>query len=122
MDTDTLLAQARALGDALLQHERVQSYLRVRATLESDREAARLLEDHHRHLDRLQQLEMQRKPIEAADKRRLAELESQLAGHELIKQWMRVQADYIELMNRLNDAIEQPLVQRLSSPAAAGDA
>lgn len=109
MSSTELFTQARALGEALARHERVASFLAARDALTRDAQAQRLMQDYQRHAERLDQLAHERKPIEVADKRTLAELEGQLSTNACVKEFMRRQADYLELMNHVYAEIEGPL-------------
>lgn len=110
-----LLNQARALGEALAAHPTVQAYYRAQQAVRSDASARRLLQDYQAQLDRLHTLEAEQKPIEVADKHRLRDLETQVAGHDALKTLMRTQADYVDLMSRVNRAIDEPLA-RFATP------
>jgi cell fate (sporulation/competence/biofilm development) regulator YlbF (YheA/YmcA/DUF963 family) len=107
--TTELLQKARELGEAIARHERVRAYVAAQAAVRKDQQAQTLLRDYARQMDHLHELETSRKPIEVADKHKAAELEAQIAGHPLLKELMRVQADYVELMNQINHAMSAPL-------------
>lgn len=106
---DELLEKAHELGQAIAQHERVQTYFTAQQAVRDDPDAQRLLRNYGAHMQHLQQLEVQQQPIEAADRRKAADFETQIAGNDCIKAFMRAQADYVELMNRVNSAISAPL-------------
>ncbi len=106
-----LLNQARALGESLAAHPTIQAYYRAQQAVRADAAARRLLQDYQSHLDHLHALEAAQRPIEVADKHRLKDLETQMAGHDTLKTLMRTQADYVELMARVNRAIDEPLAR-----------
>ena len=56
-------------------------------------------------------LEVEQKPIEVADKHKLAEYEQKMASNAALKEFMRAQADYVALMNQVNQAMEAPLAE-----------
>lgn len=114
-DADDLLARAHALGEALAAHPMVRAYHAARQAARADDGAQKLLQDYQAQLDRIRQLEAARQPVEVADKHRLRDLEAQVAGHAALKTLMRAQADYVELMARVNRAIDEPLA-RLAAP------
>ena len=108
-DTQALLDKARDLGESIARHERVKSYYAAQHGVGKDPAAKALLMEYAQHMDRLRQLESEQKPIEVADKQKAAEIEAQIAGNDRLKELMRVQADYVELMNQVNNAMGAPL-------------
>ena len=110
-DYQHLLEKARSLGEAIANHERVRAYLAARRAVQTDAEAGTLLRDYQAQAERMRTLSAEQKPIEVADKRALAELEGKMASSAALKQLMRAQADYIELMNHINEAMEAPIMK-----------
>lgn len=104
-----LLKQARALGLAIAENPKVKAYLEAQAAVRDDAEARRLLDTYQQAATRVQQLSAERKPIEPELKRTLAESEQKMASQASLKRLMRAQADYFDLMNRINNAMEEPL-------------
>jgi len=109
VDIRELLDQARALGKALAQHPHIRAFTAAQARARADAEARQLLESYRQHTEKVRALELQRKPIEPEDKRKLVEYEQKIASHPALKELMRAQADYVALMNQINRAIEAPL-------------
>ncbi|TWT43730.1 hypothetical protein RAS1_01290 [Phycisphaerae bacterium RAS1] len=103
---ENLLDQARRLGQSIAQNERVQAFFAARDAVHHDPSAQALLKDYMSHVDKLRGLEAGGKPIEVADKHRLGELEQAMAHNDPLKDLMRTQADYVELMTRVNQALE----------------
>ena len=83
--------------------------------VQKDPAAQALLKEYAQHMEHLRQFEAQQKPIEVADKHKTAEYEARVAGNEVLKELMRVQADYVELMNQINNAMEAPLASMARS-------
>lgn len=106
-----LLEQARKLGEMLAASPRVAAFVAAREAVDADPAAGRLLGEFAAQSERIRRLELERKPIEVADKHKLADLERQIAGHEALKRLMRAQADYVDLMNRVHRAMEEPMSQ-----------
>ncbi len=104
-----LLSKARSLGEALAAHPRVTAYFAAQRAARADEPAQKLLQEYHNHLNRMHQLEAEQKPIEVADKHKLRDLETRIAGDDALKKLMRAQADYVDLMNQVNQAMEAPL-------------
>jgi cell fate (sporulation/competence/biofilm development) regulator YlbF (YheA/YmcA/DUF963 family) len=114
-----LVEQARALGQAIANHEQVKAYLAARGRVAEDREAQELLEAYRKQAERVRQLEAQQKPIEVADKRKLAEYEQNMASNAALKELLRAQVDYLGLMDQINRAMEAPLSQGPPSETAS---
>jgi cell fate (sporulation/competence/biofilm development) regulator YlbF (YheA/YmcA/DUF963 family) len=111
-----LLNQARTLGEAIAANPKVKSFLAAQADVSADAEAQRLLADYQRHAQEMQQLASEQKPIEPELKHKLASCEQAMASHESLKRLMRAQADYIDVMNAINQAMEEPLARQIKSP------
>lgn len=110
-DTQELLEKAQALGTALAGHATVREYHAAQRAARQDETAQRLLREYQAALDHIGALEAERKPVEPADKQKLRDFERQLTGHPLLKNLMRLQADYAALMAQINSAIDAPLAQ-----------
>jgi cell fate (sporulation/competence/biofilm development) regulator YlbF (YheA/YmcA/DUF963 family) len=108
-NTQDLLNQAKALGEAIAQHPDVRAFFSARMEVEKDAAAQVLLKNYSAQTQRLQQLTAEHKPIEPEDKKKLMEFEQQLAGNSTLKKMMGAQVGYIALMNRVNQAMETPL-------------
>jgi cell fate (sporulation/competence/biofilm development) regulator YlbF (YheA/YmcA/DUF963 family) len=117
-DTTALVQKARELGEVIARHERVRAYMAAQEAVRKDQQAQALLREYARHMEHLHELDQSRKPIEVADKHKAAELEAKIAGNPLLKELMRVQADYVELMNQINQAISGPLNPPPAVPGA----
>ena len=56
---------------------------------------------------KMHELEASGKPIEPEDKRRLADLHVKVIGSRIIKDLLKAQADYLELMTLVSQHIEE---------------
>lgn len=114
-DVQGVLSKARELGSALAAHPRVRAHFEAQRAVRADADAQQILRDYQTQLDQIQRLEAAHQPVEVGDKHKLRELEQRLAGHESLKNLMRTQADYVALMNQVNEAIDAPLAD-LTAP------
>lgn len=112
-ELNEIVEKAKALGELIARHSRLQAYAAARKAIDADPAAQRLLRDYARQADHMRELEAAQKPIGVEDKRRLAELEQQFAANDLLKQLMRAQADFVEMMGHVNRAMEEPLADAL---------
>lgn len=106
----TLEDLARSLGAQIAGHERTKNYFSAQKAVQSDGEARRIMQEYQKHVEHVQRLDIEQKPIEVADKQRLVDLEARVAGHASLKSLMQAQADYMELMTRVHQAMEEPLM------------
>jgi len=118
-DIQDLLTRAAALGESMAKHPRVLSFNAARQGVKADPAAQKLLQEHQAHLQHLHELESNQQPIEVAEKQKLKDIELRMAGNDALKQLLRTQADYIDLMNRVNQAMEGPLAGILQAEANA---
>jgi len=108
-DIDQLLSHAKTLGESLAAYPTVKDYYAAQQAARDDADAKRLLTEYQTHANHIRQLEAEQKPVEVADKQKLRDLETQMAGNEALKALMRTQADYVQLMNQVNQAMDAPL-------------
>ena len=104
-----VLDKARTLGEALAAHPRIREYTAANRAVADDATAHSLLQSFGEQAARIRELEASQKPVEVADKQKLADIEKRMSANDALKRLMRAQADYIELMNRVNEAMEAPL-------------
>lgn len=114
-DTQELMNKARELGQAIAQHDLIEAYFAAQQAVANDQEAQGLLKSYTQQMEHFQQLEAAQQPIEVADKKKMAELESNVAANEHLKDLMRSQADYVALMNQINNAMSAPLTTKAQS-------
>jgi cell fate (sporulation/competence/biofilm development) regulator YlbF (YheA/YmcA/DUF963 family) len=116
-DVQELIKQARRLGESIVANARVRAFIESRETVDQDGAAQKLLSDFTAQAERIRRLEAEQKPVEVADKQKLGELERSLAGNAALQRLMRTQADYLELMNQVTQAMEEPIASA-TRPAA----
>lgn len=103
---DDIIADATALGKKMAAHPRMKAYMAAAQAVNGNQEAQDVLMGYQKAIEKIQQLEASGKPIEVADKRTISDWESKVANNELLKRMMTAQADYLELMHRINAAID----------------
>ena len=105
---DEILELARRLGKRIADDPRGKAFREAQAALVDNAEAQKLLTEYNDQAHRIQSLEDQNKPIEPDDKRKLADAQQRVAGNACLANYAKVQADYVELMQRVSTAIENP--------------
>lgn len=78
----------------------------ARDAMEKSLSDRQLLSEYEDHQQKLYELESAGKPIEPDDKRKLAALHAKVVGSPVIKQLLKAQADFLELMNAVSQRIE----------------
>ena len=106
---EAILEEARRLGQALVQHERFQRLRQAEQAVRNDPEARQLSHDLNAQMQKVSDLEARMAPIEPEDKRRLQELREKVHGNGALQELARAQADYLELMARVNEVIQKEL-------------
>ena len=82
-------------------------------------EARQMLDDYENQQQKLGELQAANKPIEPADKRRLADLHQKVISNPLLKDLLKAQADYLELMTLVSARIEQESLREADAPSRA---
>src|SRR5262249_57619628 len=103
---EELIAAAKELGKKIGAHPRTEAFIGSAKAVADDRDAQKILNDFQEQMEKIRSREAMGQPVEPADKRRAMELEMQVAGNDKLKTMMRTQADYIQLMQTVQAAID----------------
>ncbi|MCX5656020.1 MAG: YlbF family regulator [Planctomycetota bacterium] len=106
---DEILSLARQLGEAISRHPRYAKLREADERVRGDKSATDALDAYNKAAEELSRKERSGRPIEVEDKRRLRSLQETVAANEAVKAFMVSQADYAELMRKMNDAIYQAI-------------
>jgi cell fate (sporulation/competence/biofilm development) regulator YlbF (YheA/YmcA/DUF963 family) len=113
---DEILDLATKLGKRIARDPRASSMVDAQVALEKSLADRQLLADYEQHQRKLYELEAAGKPIEPDDKRKLAHLHGKVVGSGVIKDVLKAQADFLELMNNVSQRIEQEALSRMEKP------
>jgi cell fate (sporulation/competence/biofilm development) regulator YlbF (YheA/YmcA/DUF963 family) len=102
---DDLIRKAEDLGRLLASHPHFAALMAARDAVRADETSRKLMADYEKHVQRIEDLTLANKPIEVADKHKLAELEKVVAADEHIKELTKAQMEFSDLLNRVNRAI-----------------
>lgn len=100
-----ILAKAEELGRMIGESDRLKNLDAARKEADAEpglQQDVKSLNDMSEKIGRLQ---AEGKPVEPEDKRRLRDLQEKVTSHAKIQQLARAEADFSELMNRVNRAI-----------------
>ena len=104
-----ILDIAAQLGTRIAESEQFKYLRTAEAVIEADADARQLLKQADAHKARLADLEARRQPIEPEDKRELERLNQAMSSNEKLHTLVRAQADYLEIMNQVNESIRKQL-------------
>ena len=104
---DQILELATRLGEKIAADPRGRQMADARTALDGSLQDRQLLEDYEAQQQKMSDLAAAGKPIEPEDKRRLADLHGKVIGSRVIKDLLRAQADYLELMTAVSQRIEE---------------
>jgi len=113
--TQTILEKARELGQLIARHPASSAYNDALDKLENDRDAQRLLTDYNRQLQAMGEKEAAGQPIEVEEKRRIRDLQAQVAMNPALSRLQMTQMDYLDLMRK----VESAMSEEASSPPAS---
>jgi len=100
---------AEQLGSAIAGHERCVALKKAVEALHADVEAKRLETEYAAAARALQEKAQNGEPLEPEEKRREADLRNQVASNATIREFLRAQADFQQLMNATNAALESAI-------------
>ncbi len=110
---EDITAEAGKLGALIAETAVSKAFLKHRQVLQEDKQALEVMGDYQQQLQKIAELESSGKPIEPEDKHKLSELQQKVASNEALKGWMKAQADFSELMGKVNKAIAEPFQDTL---------
>jgi len=106
---ERLLALAEKLGKLIAETERYQALKSAEAAMKADASAGESLKALREIEEIIAGKERDLRPVEVDEKRRLAGLRAQVHSSETLQRLAKAQADYLEMMNRVNQTIRQAL-------------
>ena len=107
-----ILAKAQELGKAVAASERFKALEAARSAAQTDEALQADLKALQELTRKTAQLEKEIKPVEPEDKRRIKELQEKVTRSPRLQEMARVEADFAELMNRVNKAIQSQFAKQ----------
>ncbi len=108
---DDIISDAAALGKKIAEHPKMTQFVAAVKAVQEDTVANGLLKDYREFSQQIEAKSRDGKPIEVEEKHKLADLESKVAKNDKIKAMIRGEADYLDLMRKINDAIDAAAAQ-----------
>jgi cell fate (sporulation/competence/biofilm development) regulator YlbF (YheA/YmcA/DUF963 family) len=122
VDTQQLMDEAEKLGQLVAQHPAVARYKDAQKSVTNDAEAARMMADFNKQLESLARQEQSGMPITDAQQMQLQSLQQKIASHLKIKNLNLAEVEFIDLLRKITQTIQKPLVDRpaATAPGAGG--
>lgn len=109
-EVDNIVSKAAELGKLIGASPAGTEMIKARKQLHTDKQAHKMLEAYQEQMQRIAQLEKDGQPVEPQDKHKLVELQQKVASQTALKAWMKAQADFSQLMHKVNQAIAAPFM------------
>ncbi len=106
---DDVLKKADDLARAIRLSDRYRTLRTVEAELDGDEETKTLTQEFEEAQRTVAEKEKAGKPVEVEDKRRLKTLQERVGSSANLQKLLHAQADFYELMNRVNSTIQSVL-------------
>jgi len=118
-DTQDILKAAGNLGALVATHPAVAAYKEIIRQLDLDVGAKQLLQQYEQIIEMLSMKEAQGQPIEVAEKRQFEQLQQTIMMNQTLKKFGAAQGEYMELMKKVQEAINGGMAGQ-APPAEVG--
>ena len=108
-NTDEILRSATDLGKLIAKHKASIQLEDLVKRLRDDTDAQHILKDYNRQVQNISEKEQGGKPIEVEEKHQLEKLRAKLIQTPILRDFQMVQMDYLDLMRRVDEAIQSPI-------------
>lgn len=106
-----ILLLAEKLGKEIHQSPQASALREAKKQLDQHKDVLDNLQAYQEHMDKVQALEHENKPIEVADKHKLQELHDKLVANDIFKKYTAAQVEYVDLMRKVNNTLRKELAQ-----------
>jgi cell fate (sporulation/competence/biofilm development) regulator YlbF (YheA/YmcA/DUF963 family) len=119
-DTDQILAEADKLGRLVAQHPAVERYKNAQRAVADDPDANRTMAEFERQLESLARQEQTGTPVTDAQRQQLETLQSRIVSNVKVKNLNMAQVDFIDLLRKVNQAVQSKVVEAGGMGGAGG--
>ena len=119
-DSQEILNAATSLGGLVATHPTVVSYKETIRQLDLDVSAKNLLQQYEQLIETLSAKEAQMQPIEVAEKQQFERLQQSIMMSPMLKKFATVQGEYMDLMQKVQQAINAGMSGQAPAAAPAG--
>jgi cell fate (sporulation/competence/biofilm development) regulator YlbF (YheA/YmcA/DUF963 family) len=120
--TEEILSAAAGLGATVATHPAVAGYKEILRQLDLDVGAKELLQQYEQLIEVLSMKEAQMQPIEVSEKKQFEQLQQSIMMNQTLKKFGAAQAQYMELMKKVQEAINDGMAGKAAPAAAPGAA
>lgn len=106
---DEIVEKARELAMAIRGSEGYKALVSAEKKLGENAEVRKMMEDFDRQSRMIHEKETALQPVEVEDKRKLQQLHERMQSEPLVQELLRAQADYAQMMAKVNEAIDSNL-------------
>ena len=106
---DDMLKLASELGRKIADGPRFKALRDAENAVEQDKDSHELLKSAEEQRTKIAMLEARQEPVSPEDKHKMRDLNEAVRASDRLNALIRAQADYMELMNRVNAAIRKEL-------------
>ena len=111
VDTTRILAEADKLGQLVAQHPAVERYKNAQRAVAEDPDANRTMAEFERQLETLARQESTGMPVTDAQRAQLENLQSRIVSNVKVKNLNMAQVDFIDLLRKVNQAVQSKVVE-----------
>src|SRR3954468_24982003 len=119
-DTPQILAEADKLGQLVAQHPAVERYKNAQKDVAEDPDANRTMAEFERSLESLARQEQTGMPVTDAQLQQLELLQSRIVSNVKVKNLNMAQVEFIDLLRKVNQAIQGKLIDGQQGRGAGG--
>ena len=110
-DTPQIMEAAEKLSQMVADHPATARYKAAQKAVTDDPEAGRLLADFDQQIEKLARQEQTGMPITDAQRAQLESLQSRIVSHLKIKNLNLAQVEFIDLLRKVNQAVQSKVVE-----------
>jgi len=104
--------KAEELAEEILQSEEYKQLLENESLAEGNAEVQDLIKQYNDQATKIAEKEKNTQPIEPEEKRQLQTLMEQMQSNQLLQNLLKAQADYAQLMNKINEILSNKLERK----------
>ena len=120
VDTQQIMDGAEKLGQLVAQHPAIAKFKAAQKAVADDPDAGRLLGEFDRQLEALGRQEQSGMPVSDAQRMQLESLQSRIVSHIKIKALNLAQVEFVDLLRKVTQTIQRPVMADGAGPAGAG--
>jgi len=104
--------KAEELAEEILQSKQYKQLLESESLAEGNAEVQDLIKQYNDRATKIAEKEKNTQPIEPDEKRQLQTLMGQMQSNQLLQNLLKAQADYAQLMNKINEILSNKLERK----------